>query len=151
MTIVTHFLHILQQTFAEFQEEYWRKINSSINEDLNLKGIVTNYLDNAEQCHEATLAFAYALHNTSNGKPYMTGVPSTTLNFLSYLDFKENQTLNMVAAQEADLPPGDFTLANFSYVNSVVAERMFHHLKNPGFLGITVVPKFFFINHRVCL
>ena len=54
-------------------------------------------------------------------------------------DFKENQTLNMAAAQEAGLPPGEnFTLANFSYVNSVVVERMFHHLKNPGFLGISV-------------
>jgi len=54
-------------------------------------------------------------------------------------DLKENQTLNMAAAQEAGLPLGEnFTLANFSYVNSVVVERMFHHLRNPGFLGITV-------------
>jgi len=51
----------------------------------------------------------------------------------------------MAAAQEAGLLPGeDFTLANFSYANSVVAERMFHHLENPGFLGITVSCPFSF-------
>jgi len=63
---------IPQQTATEFQEEYWRKINSSINEDLNLRGYVKSYFNNAEQCHEATIALAYALQNTSNGKVYMT-------------------------------------------------------------------------------
>ena len=83
----------------------------------------------------------WALHYTIQAKVWNNctiGI-CPSLHFLSYIDFKEIQTLNMVAAQEAGLPPGeDFTLANFSYANSVVVERMFHHLKNPGFLGISV-------------
>ena len=45
----------------------------------------------------------------------------------------------MEAAQKAGLSDGEtFTLADFSYANSVVAERMFHYLDNTDFLGITV-------------
>ena len=58
---------------------------------------------------------------------------------LLYLDLGESSMLNAAAAGLADLPPGQsFTLDQFHYPNSVVAGRMFHHLTNSDFLGISV-------------
>ena len=59
-------LHLTQQTGSQFKKQYWEKINSSINADLNLK--IKEYFPYSEHCHEATLALAYALHNTTKGK-----------------------------------------------------------------------------------
>ena len=45
----------------------------------------------------------------------------------------------MEAARQAGLSDEEtFTLANFSYSNSIIAEKMFHHLNDTDFLGITV-------------
>ena len=45
----------------------------------------------------------------------------------------------MEAAKQSGLSEGeDFTMANFTYANSAVVSRMFEHLKNTMFLGITV-------------
>ena len=54
-------------------------------------------------------------------------------------DLRDDYVLNMEAAKQAGLSDGEtFTLANFSYSNSIIVERMFHHLNNTDFLGITV-------------
>ena len=67
-------LQSTQQTGSQFQEQYWEKINSSINAHLNLKEIVRdNYFIYSEQCNEAILAFALALHNTNEGKQTILG------------------------------------------------------------------------------
>ena len=45
----------------------------------------------------------------------------------------------MEAAKLSGLPHGEnFTMANFTYANSAVVSRMFAHLKNTSFPGITV-------------
>ena len=45
----------------------------------------------------------------------------------------------MEAAKQSGLSEDeDFTMANFTYANSAVVSRMFEHLKNTMFLGITV-------------
>ena len=45
----------------------------------------------------------------------------------------------MEAAQKAGLSSGEsFSIDNFTYINSVVVARMFEHLQNANFLGITV-------------
>ena len=54
-------------------------------------------------------------------------------------DLAGNETLNREAAELSGLPEGDnFTMANFSYANSVVLSQMLHHLENTMFLGISV-------------
>lgn len=53
------------QTFAEFQEQYWTKIDSFINREINLN--MTLMSQYSQQCHEATLALAYALNSTLRG------------------------------------------------------------------------------------
>ena len=60
--------------------------------------------------------------------------------FCNWSDLNDvNETLNMEAGREARLSEGDtFTLANFSYSNSVIVQRMFHHLSSTDFIGITV-------------
>ena len=46
---------------------------------------------------------------------------------------------NQAAAAAANFPPGaTFFIENFTYANSVVMERMFEHLSNMSFTGITV-------------
>jgi len=56
-----------------------------------------------------------------------------------YPDLEQNSTLNMEAAQKAGLPLGErFSMDHFTYINSVVVTRMFQHLQNTDFLGITV-------------
>ena len=85
--LLCYYILCLQQTAAEFKEQYWRNINSSFNEHLNLRDLVPNYLPNAEQCHEATLAMAYALWNTSNGKESVSPImvpPSLYLPSIHY-------------------------------------------------------------------
>ena len=55
------------------------------------------------------------------------------------IDLAENSTLNSEAADLSDLPDGDiFTIDNFTYANSAVVSRMFKHLQETDFLGITV-------------
>ena len=45
----------------------------------------------------------------------------------------------MEAAQKAGFPSEErFLIDNFTYVNSVVVARMFQHVQNTDFLGITV-------------
>ena len=51
----------------------------------------------------------------------------------------EDNSLNMAAKELSDLSSGEtFTLDQFQYPNSVVADRMFEHLSTSNFLGITV-------------
>lgn len=55
------------------------------------------------------------------------------------LDLQNNETLNKEAAQEAGLSDEEiFSLANFTYSNSPIVRRMYYHLNNTDFLGITV-------------
>lgn len=54
-------------------------------------------------------------------------------------DLSENDTLNRRAAEESYIPENDtFTMANFNYNNSVVGLKMFEHMSNTMFPGITV-------------
>ena len=47
--------------------------------------------------------------------------------------------LNREAAELSGLPEGEtFTMANFTYANSAVVSRMFTHLQNTSFPGISV-------------
>ena len=55
----------------------------------------------------------------------------------------------MEAAKQSGLSEDeDFTMANFTYANSAVVSRMFEHLKNTMFLGITVSDQTMIINPR---
>lgn len=58
----------LQQTYREFEEEYWVKLNSSLNSKIKLNELVLDTLyPYSKQCHEATLTLAFALNNTLRG------------------------------------------------------------------------------------
>jgi len=75
-------LHLTQQTGSTFEEQYWEKIDSPINADLNLSEItMNNYFPYSQHCHEATLALGLALHNTSQG---MVQVYDRNLSFLAF-------------------------------------------------------------------
>ena len=58
------------QTASQFMSQYLEAVNKSINQKINL----TNFVDTdgfsrySYQCHEATIAFAYALNQTIAGK-----------------------------------------------------------------------------------
>ena len=54
-------------------------------------------------------------------------------------DIETDTALNMEAGRQAGLSEGErFTLANFSYSNSLIVQRMFHHLSSTDFIAITV-------------
>ena len=64
------------QTFTEFQEQYWEKLNSPVNRDIKLDELVNgNFFPYAQHCHEATLALAFALSNTQRGIKYIVIAP----------------------------------------------------------------------------
>ena len=59
------------QTITAFEEEYEEKITSPVNNALNLDGKLshsTSVFPYSQQCHEATITLAYALHHTSEGQ-----------------------------------------------------------------------------------
>lgn len=54
-------------------------------------------------------------------------------------DISSDRRLSQKAAKEAGMSEGEvFTLAKFSYANSAIVKRMFKHLNNTDFLGVTV-------------
>ena len=54
-------------------------------------------------------------------------------------ELAENETLNREAARLSGLSDEEnFTMANFTYANSVVVSRMFEHMENTMFRGISV-------------
>ena len=56
-----------------------------------------------------------------------------------FTDFADNETLNREAAEQSGLSEGEnFTMANFTYSTSVVVSRMFEHINNTMFPGISV-------------
>ena len=61
---------------------------------------------------------------------------------ICHTDLIDNDIFNSEAAELSGLPEGeDFTMANFTYENSAVVSRMFMHLQNTSFPGITVSNK----------
>ena len=111
-----------------------RDINQKIldsNEDL----FVYSY-----NCHEATIAFAYALNKTIEGKYSIVKHWYYDYMYMyTHADLIKNDTVNSKAAKESGLPEGaNFTMADFTYANSVVVSRMFTHLQNTSFPGISV-------------
>ena len=69
-------LYLMFQTLTEFEEEYREKISDPVNDALNLDRHLsgsTSLFPYSQQCHEATLTLAYALHQTSEGqlKPHI--------------------------------------------------------------------------------
>ena len=76
-------------------------------------------------------------------------VPQQNLSFIRSLniiipfnltDLRTNRELNQEAAQlNEDIADGEnFTMANFTYSNSVVVSQMFQHLQNTSFPGLSV-------------
>ena len=66
-----HTYSLSTQTASEFEAQYWSHISSSLNADLpvNLTSLVQDTLFvYAQQCHEATLTFTFALNKTLSGK-----------------------------------------------------------------------------------
>jgi gamma-aminobutyric acid type B receptor len=111
-------------TAAEFEKLYYSKISSPQNQEIDLTNFVSpssRVFSYAQQCHEATLALAMALHNTST-------------------ELQENISLSAAASQLTGGSGQAFTLDQFDYPNSVVVERMFDHLTNTNFLGISGNP-----------
>ena len=54
-------------------------------------------------------------------------------------ELAKNETLNREAARQSGLSDGEtFTMANFTYNNSVVVSRMFKHIENTTFAGLSV-------------
>ena len=65
-----HTYSLSLQTASEFEVQYWRHINSSLNAGLpvDLTSLVQDApFVYAQHCHEATLAFALALNKTISG------------------------------------------------------------------------------------
>lgn len=55
------------------------------------------------------------------------------------IDLAEDDKFNRAAANLSNIPDGEtFTMANFTYENNVVLSRMFKHLHDTFFPGITV-------------
>ncbi|CAI8049960.1 Gamma-aminobutyric acid type B receptor subunit 2, partial [Geodia barretti] len=110
------------QTVEEFDAEYYNLLKTDSNEAINLRGYINDSQDPfvySYHCHEGMLTLAYALNKT-------------------IADLAENETLNREAAEESGLPEGEtFTMANFTYANSGIVTRMFEHLQNTSFQGIT--------------
>ena len=74
------------QTFTEFQEQYWEKLNSPLNRDIKLDELVNgNFFPYAQHCHEATLALAFALSNTQRGIKYIVIAPHVLVQSLNSL------------------------------------------------------------------
>jgi gamma-aminobutyric acid type B receptor len=64
-------------TAAEFEKLYYSKISSPQNKEIDLTKFVSpssGVFSYAQQCHEATLALAMALHNTSTGEVFNVGL-----------------------------------------------------------------------------
>ena len=54
-------------------------------------------------------------------------------------DLRDETAFNRKAAAAAKLPPNaTFFIENFTYSNSVILERMYKHMSNISFVGITV-------------
>ena len=129
-----------QQAVKDFDSKYLNLLNKDINKAINFQNFTSSQepFVYSYHCHEGLLAFAYALNKT------IAGMEDIILCFLlvkyfSKSDLAENETLNREAAEESHLPRGEtFTMANFTYANSAVVSRMFEHLQNTMFPGITV-------------
>ena len=100
--------------------------------------IVTSYFPSSSlACYEATFVRALALQHTCDGKLTIGNLKKDVTRYST--DIETNETLNMEAGREAGLSEGEtFTLANFSYSNSVIVQRMFHYLSTNDFIRITV-------------
>ena len=132
-----------------------------MNQKLELAELIGDVFPSvAPACHEATLTLALALHQTSEGSPcfhykifvesrntcFMNITLSTgkVINYKVYYyyfltDLKTDSALNREAGKQAGLEEEDrFTLANFSYSNTAILQRMAYHLNQTDFLGITV-------------
>ena len=67
-------VYLTLQSGLEFNMRYWEVVREEFNADINLH----SYIDSsnpepfyyAKHCHEASLAFAYALNKTITGKCY---------------------------------------------------------------------------------
>ena len=66
-----HFTFVMIQTASEFISKYFNVAERVINQDIDLTNYTSHSADPfvySYHCHEATLAFAYALNNTITGK-----------------------------------------------------------------------------------
>eukprot|EP00731_Ephydatia_muelleri_P021190 Em0013g917a len=72
-----------------------------------------------ETCFDAVWAYAVALNQTIQ-------------------DLRADPAFNRLAAAASHLPPNSiFYLENFTYANTVILERMYQHLSNLSFIGVT--------------
>lgn len=123
-------------------EEFFRKASIPINEEINLPDTIGETLPSyAEICYEATFTLAFALQNVIEGNdPVVSIVWDFTCTWLLiHLDLETDPIFNEEAAQESGLSDEEvFTLANFTYSNTAILKRMYYHINNTDFLGITV-------------
>ena len=56
------------QTASQFMSQYFEAVNEDINQGINLTNYTDGFSRYSYQCHEATIAFAYALNQTIAGK-----------------------------------------------------------------------------------
>ncbi|KAL5470784.1 hypothetical protein EMCRGX_G028803 [Ephydatia muelleri] len=72
-----------------------------------------------EPCFDAVWSYAIALNRTIQ-------------------DLRSDPAFNRLAAAASHLPPNStFYMENFTYANDVILERMYQHLMNASFVGIT--------------
>lgn len=122
--------------------DYTKQLDKDINKEIELEKHIDEFFIYSYACHEGTLAFAYALNKTIAGKclKYVSILYDCyTIIIITHADLMDNSTLNREAAELSGLPDGEtFTMANFTYANSAVVSRMFEHLQNTSFPGISV-------------
>ena len=62
---VMYYLHL--QTASQFMSQYFEAVNKDINQDIKLSYYVGDFFLYSYHCHEAAIAFAYALSQTIAG------------------------------------------------------------------------------------
>lgn len=128
------------QSPVGFVEEFFRKARIPINEDVNLlDAIGERFPFYSEICYEATFTLAFALQNVIKGNNPVVFMGIIQGYILTYVELETDPLFNKEAAQLSGLSDGEvFTLDNFTYSNSAILKRMYYHINNTDFLGITV-------------
>lgn len=121
-------------------QEFFRKARIPINENINLlDAIGVKFPLYSEICYEATFTLAFALQNVIEGKWSTCVYGLEFYRVTSHVELETDSIFNKEAAQQSGLSDGEvFTLENFTYSNSAILERMYYHINNTDFLGITV-------------
>ena len=138
-------------------------MEDEINQKINLTDVIPRHVEPfyyAQHCHEAILAFAYALDKTIKGEHTLSVIylfPKASLvskakistaerhvieiivSFGDFPDLNTSSELNENATKLANLKNGThFSIEHFFYNNSAVVQRMKRHLEDTSFQGLSV-------------